>query len=193
MEATLNGPTGRTTLGPEILTIGRMPGNQLLITDSQSSGHHAEIRPEGQAYSIIDLGSTNGTFVNEQQLAPQVPRQLISGDRIRIGQTVLIYEVSGADAFASTAYINQPAKGDRPAFEPTVAVPPPSFDGYGANEQQNSQPPPPPPPGYQAAFNPAGSAPPVPPGYVPVPAQKKRGRGLWITLGIIAAVLLLSC
>jgi hypothetical protein len=48
MEAALNGPTGRILLGPVPLTIGRMPGSQLLMTDSQSSGYHAEIRQEGR-------------------------------------------------------------------------------------------------------------------------------------------------
>jgi pSer/pThr/pTyr-binding forkhead associated (FHA) protein len=77
MEAALNGPTGRIILGPTPLTIGRMPGSQLLITDPQASGYHAEIRQEGQGYSIIDLGSTNGTFVNEQLLVPHVSRILL--------------------------------------------------------------------------------------------------------------------
>ena len=178
MEAALNGPTGRITLGPTPLTIGRMPGSQLLITDPQASGYHAEIRQEGQGYSIIDLGSTNGTFVNEQQLVPHVSRILFSGDQVRIGGTVFTYEASGSDLFAPTVYVG--SQGNTPAIEPTVAVPPPP--SYGSNAQQGYPVPQPhyPPPGAPGipAYMPGGSA------------KKKSRRGLWITLSIIVVLLL---
>jgi pSer/pThr/pTyr-binding forkhead associated (FHA) protein len=64
MEAALNGPLGRMLLGPAIVTIGRVPGNSLVVNDPKASSHHAEIQPERQGYSITDLGSTNGTCVN---------------------------------------------------------------------------------------------------------------------------------
>src|SRR5947209_13563182 len=68
MEAALNGPSGRTTLGPAVLTIGRVPSNSLVVNDAKASSRHAEISPTGTGYSITDVGSTNGTFVNEQKL-----------------------------------------------------------------------------------------------------------------------------
>jgi hypothetical protein len=178
MEATLNGPTGRITLGPTPLTIGRMPGSQLLITDPQASGYHAEIRHEGQGYSIIDLGSTNGTFVNEQLLVPHVSRILFSGDQVRIGGTLFTYEASGLDLFSPTVYVGP--QGNTPAIEPTVAVPPPP--SYGSNAQQGY-------PVPQPHYPPAGT--PGIPAYMPGgPAKKKSRRGLWITLSIIVVLLL---
>jgi hypothetical protein len=45
-----------------------------------------------QGYNIVDLGSTNGTFVNEQRLIAHMPRLLNVGDKIRIGDTVLTYQ-----------------------------------------------------------------------------------------------------
>lgn len=194
MEAALNGPTGRITLGPAPLTIGRMPGSQLLLTDPQASGHHAEIRQEDQGYSLIDLGSTNGTFVNEQQLVPRTPRRLVSGDQVRIGGTVFTYEASGPDLFAPTAYIGQ--QGNPPAIEPTVAVPPPPI--YSSNAQQSYQQIP------QAGFPQQAAYPsyPVPqpqytppgtPAYAPAgPARKKSRRGLGIALSIVV-VSLIAC
>jgi len=178
MEAALNGPTGRITLGPTPLTIGRMPGSQLLITDPQASGYHAEIRHEGQGYSIIDLGSTNGTFVNEQLLVPHVSRILFSGDQVRIGGTVFTYEASGSDLFAPTVYVGP--QGNTPAIEPTVAVPPPP--SYGSNAQQGY-------PVPQPQYPPPGT--PGIPAYMPGgPAKKKSRRALWITLSIIVVLLL---
>ena len=96
MEVALHGPSGRTILGPSVLTIGRAQSNQLVINDSKASSRHAEIHPTGQGYNIIDLGSMNGTFVNEQRINSGTPRPLSQGNTIRIGDTTLTYIVSGA-------------------------------------------------------------------------------------------------
>ncbi len=107
MEAALYGLSGRTTLGPTVLTIGRAPDNQLVINDSQVSGHHAEIRPEGQGYCILDLGSTNHTFINEYQLISNTARSLNHGDRIRFGKNVVYtYEADGVIQLTQTARVD---------------------------------------------------------------------------------------
>ncbi len=98
-------PSSRIELGPTALTIGRAPDNQRVIEDSQVSGHHAVIRPEGQGYTITDLKSTNHTFVNGQQLTPHVSRLLNSGDTIRMGRTTFTYEVSSAPQIAETEWV----------------------------------------------------------------------------------------
>jgi len=92
MEAVLQSSLGRTVLGPGVLTIGRALDNQLVVNNPTASSHHAEIRPGVQGYSLTDLGSTNGTFVNEQKLDPHIPRLLRGGDRIRIGDTIFTCE-----------------------------------------------------------------------------------------------------
>lgn len=66
MEAALNGPYGRTILESPVVTLGRAPDNQVVIGDAKASAHHAELRSDGQGYSLVDLGSTNGTFVNDK-------------------------------------------------------------------------------------------------------------------------------
>ncbi|MEO6892770.1 MAG: FHA domain-containing protein, partial [Ktedonobacteraceae bacterium] len=114
MEATLNGPFGQTTLGSGAVTFGRAPDNQLSLNDAQASSHHAEIRPEGQGYAIIDKGSTNGTFVNEQRINSNVPRLLNAGDRIRIGGTVFTYETSGGSFAEKTILAGSPDFGAMP-------------------------------------------------------------------------------
>jgi pSer/pThr/pTyr-binding forkhead associated (FHA) protein len=102
MEALLNGPLGQTILGGKVVTIGRMPTNQIVLAnDNQVSGRHAEIHPNAQGYTLIDLGSINGTFVNGQRLTSNVPYLLKVGDTIRTGQTTFFFEVRGAYQMAS--------------------------------------------------------------------------------------------
>jgi hypothetical protein len=68
-------------------TIGRAPECELRIDDTYASQQHARVFGKGGSWYVEDLGSTNGTFVNEQRLA--APAMLTRGDRIRVGTTVL--------------------------------------------------------------------------------------------------------
>ncbi len=68
-------------------TIGRAPECELRLDDTYASQQHARIFGRNGSWYVEDLGSTNGTFVNEQKLA--APAMLQPGDRIRIGTTVL--------------------------------------------------------------------------------------------------------
>ncbi|HSL31500.1 MAG TPA: FHA domain-containing protein [Anaerolineales bacterium] len=50
------------------------------------SRRHAKIRRAGSRYEIIDLASTNGTWLNDEQLIPHQPRPLASGAQLRLGR-----------------------------------------------------------------------------------------------------------
>ncbi len=152
MEASLISPLGRTVLGSTKLTIGRAADNNLVVTDPTVSSHHAEIRPEGQGYSIVDLGSTNGTFINGQPLVRSVPRRLHPGDTIRIGDLTFMYEASGAPGSASTAY--DPSQGAASGYLPPVAAPPQTDYGNPSYQQ------PPPSPSYPGAAQSFSAQPP---------------------------------
>lgn len=69
--------------------IGR--GNQVAvkIDDPYASSRHAKVAPIAGAVIVEDLGSTNGTFLNEEPLVGPQPLQF--GDRIRIGDTEFTY------------------------------------------------------------------------------------------------------
>jgi pSer/pThr/pTyr-binding forkhead associated (FHA) protein len=70
------------------LTLGRVAANDIALDDDTfMSSHHAriEIRPEG--VWVVDLDSTNGTFVNGQRVTGD--RSLRKGDRLQVGSTVL--------------------------------------------------------------------------------------------------------
>lgn len=69
------------------VTIGRAPECELRIDDTYASQQHARVFGKGGSWYVEDLGSTNGTFVNEQRLA--APAMLTNGDKIRVGTTVV--------------------------------------------------------------------------------------------------------
>ena len=60
--------------------------------DAEISRHHARIARSGGAFMIEDLGSTNGTFVNGRRISK--PEILSPGDRIQVGATTLVVQVS---------------------------------------------------------------------------------------------------
>lgn len=73
------------------ITIGRGPGNSVLIPwDTTLSKRHARIVVHHDGWLIEDLGSSNGTWVNNLRVAT---RRLIPGDRITLGKTTFLFEV----------------------------------------------------------------------------------------------------
>src|SRR5262245_42665511 len=104
MGAILHSTSGQTILGIAPVSIGSAPGNQLVLNDVGVEAHHAEIRPSGNDYSIVDLGSSSGTFVNEQRLYANIPQTLQNGDALRIGNVQLTYEVTSSASVAPTVY-----------------------------------------------------------------------------------------
>ena len=63
---------------------------EIRLDDPFASAHHARISREGHVVVIEDLGSTNGTYLNEQPLSG--PQPLHPGDRIRIGDCEFSFE-----------------------------------------------------------------------------------------------------
>ena len=72
--------------GDQIL-IGRDASNGVAINDAEISRKHSRISFQGGKYVLEDLGSTNGTFVNDARIAAVTP--VSSGDLIRCGNLVL--------------------------------------------------------------------------------------------------------
>jgi len=205
LEATLTSSLGRTTLSSGTLSIGQASDNQLIIDDSQASAHHAEIKPspDGEGYLVTDQGSTNGTFVNEERLPIYTPRALSMGDVIRIGSLDFTYEM------ASIANPYEPTiAASPPSHNPTVAATLEGIPSYTADVPQAQSPqslpvstsygPPPPQSGYpeqQSAYPPPAyppsDLPPVPDQFG-VLQQPKHGIGLWITLALVAVLVVIG-
>ncbi|GGC78596.1 FHA domain-containing protein FhaB [Tersicoccus solisilvae] len=84
----VEGPQEGTVIdlsGPVMM--GRAQESTLVLEDDYASGRHARLFPQGSRWFLEDLGSTNGTFVNDQQLTRAVPIE--PGTPIRIGKTVI--------------------------------------------------------------------------------------------------------
>jgi len=76
--------------------VGRRAGeNDLIIADPYCSGRHADVSVDGEAVTVVDIGSTNGTFVNGARLEAGSPREVVPGDEITFGRSVFTIEVPG--------------------------------------------------------------------------------------------------
>jgi two-component system NtrC family sensor kinase len=76
------------------LSIGRDSGNVVRLDDNEVSRRHAEVRRVGQGFVVGDLGSSNGTWVNDRKIDRA---ELAAGDRIQVGRTVLVYARDGEE------------------------------------------------------------------------------------------------
>jgi hypothetical protein len=85
--ATQNG-THVIPLESTLLTVGRGLSSDIILEDTRVSRHHAQIRYRARRFWIADVGSTNGTYVNDQQIEEQALRD---GDVISLGGLELTF------------------------------------------------------------------------------------------------------
>ncbi len=113
------GSSDFTPTRPEV-TIGRAPDNDVVLQDAQASGHHARLLLGSGGYRVVDLNSTNGTFLNEQRLAPQTPTAFGPGDTLLMGQSRITLEAVPGPRAATPP----PPSGGRTVMEPGAGAPP---------------------------------------------------------------------
>jgi hypothetical protein len=73
-----------------LTTIGRASDNVISLDDPMASRHHARLEWAGDFYLVTDLGSSNGTFVNDKKI--NAPTQLDEGSQLMVGQTRFIVQ-----------------------------------------------------------------------------------------------------
>lgn len=178
--------------------IGR-EGSDINIADPEVSRRHATIHVEGDKLSIEDLNSTNGTFVNGQQI--QGTRELSEGDEVRLGNTVWRVQPSAqataiADAPAAAppqvtaarqVPVEQPPQQQAPPAPAPPAPAPPAPAAPTAQQPAAPRPPAPAPPAGGARgdvpapeFQPSAirrvvPPPGGPPAFNPAPPPRVRG------------------
>ncbi|MCB9436922.1 MAG: FHA domain-containing protein [Anaerolineales bacterium] len=110
-------------LTQDIITIGRDATNEVSINDPEVSRHHCRLTRAAGGFTIEDLGSTNGTFINGQRVTGARP--LTSGVQIGLGETVVLhYEAASMSA-----------GGPYPGPGPSATMPGPAQQGYGGAPQ----------------------------------------------------------
>lgn len=130
-----------------ICTIGRTADNTIVIDSTRISRHHTQIRllQEGTGITAIveDMGSTNGTWVNQRQLAG--PHRLMPGDIITLAD-----DISFRYAVEDTLHTEK-------------LVPAMPGNATQVIDDSSSYTPPPPPPNYEESYRPYSESPTPPP------------------------------
>jgi hypothetical protein len=80
---------GESILLETMISIGRASEMTLILKDEGVSQKHAEVRLRGDNFYVKDLGSKNGTFVNDQKVAE---KRLAPGDVISVGDTKMLFQ-----------------------------------------------------------------------------------------------------
>ncbi len=208
-------PNQTYELNKDLITLGRDITNDIVINDPEVSRHHLRLTRGERGYTIEDLGSTNGTFINGQRLSGIRP--LNNGDLIGLGETVTLgYElVRAPQAGAPQQYQPPPAtqtpKAAAPGSPPPAAQPSAESQQSAAPQDPYVAPSPPPaaqqqPPyeaaGYEAAPPPQApyGAPPqqqYPPGYDyydPYGVREEPSNTMrWILIGCVGLTLVCCC
>ncbi|MCR9166374.1 MAG: FHA domain-containing protein [Nannocystaceae bacterium] len=129
---------GEATRSPEFakpeVTLGRRPSNDVVLADAGASGSHARVFVTGSALTIVDLDSTNGTFVNQRRL--RGPHVLSPQDVVEIGDTKLRFQLSGVESTSIESTPQAPPappSADGPAMDADWPAPPPMMDELGTN------------------------------------------------------------
>lgn len=81
----------RLVVGPAGATLGRSRQCDIVLNDPNVSRQHAEIRPRGGSWVLIDLGSTNGSLLNGQRI--EGAEVIRPGDQIELGTSAITFEL----------------------------------------------------------------------------------------------------
>ncbi|MFW6162059.1 MAG: ATP-binding protein [Planctomycetota bacterium] len=116
--------TWETPQGPQehrlgtVTHIGRAPTNQIALADRGVSGYHARISYEDGQWMLVDEGSRNGTFVNDER---QERCALHPGDEVRVGSTVLTFQAGEDSAAVTLVWKKEEASATEVTDEPASA------------------------------------------------------------------------
>ncbi|NNG08037.1 MAG: FHA domain-containing protein [Desulfobacteraceae bacterium] len=123
------------------ITIGRQEDNTIVLDNPRVSGYHARIDRAGFDYILTDLQSTNGTFVNNENVVSQ---KLLHGDRIRIGEHILLFvgtEKAKVEAETENIPLNQTVIiGVKPKGREVTPLPEIERPEFGIREVKSPRP-----------------------------------------------------
>lgn len=137
------------------VSVGRAPDNDIVLPDALVSGHHARLTRTPQGWSIIDLGSSNGTWVKGGRLPAHTATLLQPGEPVLMGRCSLTVTI------AETAAPPQPDARFVPAAIPALGRPGAGADALQPPTAPSARPAQSPPARVPGVPAPGSSAPPV--------------------------------
>ena len=109
-------------VGPERQVIGRGTTADIVLHDAHLSRQHAEIWLTGEGAAVLDLGSTNGTWLNDRRLTDV--QWLADGDVLRLGRTELrVFDPGVARTEPLGFSFAEPGRDRRPTLPLPIAAP----------------------------------------------------------------------
>ena len=84
-----------------MVTAGRHPDSEIFLDDVTVSRRHAEFHRQGGDFTVADVGSLNGTYVNRDRIDEAV--QLTDGDEVQIGKYRLVFFSGHAGPLSASA------------------------------------------------------------------------------------------
>jgi len=113
----------RFELKAKVVGLGRESSNVIRLLDNEVSRRHAEVRRSEDAYRLVDLKSANGTYLNDEPIDQVTIR---SGDQVRLGQTVFLFQDSvgeaGRELTARVDMLARASPADRSAILRSIPV-----------------------------------------------------------------------
>jgi signal transduction histidine kinase len=106
-------------LEADVLGVGRDSSSKIRLTDTEVSRRHVELTRTPEGYRIRDVGSANGTYVNNQSIQDVLLRP---GDHIQIGQTVMVYTLERGEQAPSEDLASKISLITRQDFEVASAI-----------------------------------------------------------------------
>jgi signal transduction histidine kinase/pSer/pThr/pTyr-binding forkhead associated (FHA) protein len=114
----------RFELKARVVGLGRDNSNPIRLHDNEVSRRHAEVRRSEDAFHLVDLVSANGTYLNDEPVVDEIP--LRSGDQVRLGQTVLIFQdtipEAGRELMTRVDMLGRASPDDRSAILRSIPV-----------------------------------------------------------------------
>ncbi|MGC9520408.1 MAG: FHA domain-containing protein [Anaerolineae bacterium] len=188
----IEGPgVGETyTLEGMIVTLGRSSDNSIVLDSPKISRHHAQIRKLPTGVVIEDMGSTNGTWVNERRLTGSRP--LSPGDEIRLADYMTLEYIVEEDYRTTVLPPDETPGATQMMQEPPTYTPPqiPVEPRYPEPYE--------PPPQREVSYEPSAPTPP-PASYQPsaearpesITPPRQRPKWLYILIGLLAILICL--
>lgn len=181
-------------LSTQPVVIGRENASNLVLKDPEISRRHARITYQAGRYYIEDLGSTNGTYLNEQRIQAQT--SLNHGDVIRLGESIRLtyYGLAVPDTadetyiisddpqeYIQTPPLRQPDPYPQPPYQPPQYNQPPQPPAFGQQSYERPIPPADPYPQRQ---------PPAPP---PEPRTERSTNRVILGCGCLLLLAVIAC